>query len=229
MRINKYLSQSGLGSRRKVEELIHDGLVSVNGEIIQDLSIKISDQDQVKCRGKLLKPRTNYITIAFNKPKGCLCSKDDPLGRPLIYDFLPFKYHHLNYVGRLDYNSRGLLLLTSDGELLKNLNSPKNQVPKVYRVKIHKPMKEAHVKTLEKGMYLNGFRYHPIRVKTEGTTVYLTLSEGKNREIRKIMEALFYQVYDLKRVAIAHLKLSRLEISEREFVLVNWFEEESTF
>ncbi len=221
MRINKYLSLSGLGSRRKVEELIKDGSIRLNDKIVTNMGQQIEENDEVFFKGKILSLIPSHLTIAFNKPKGCLCSKNDPLGRALIYDYIPQKYSNLNYIGRLDYNSRGLLLLTTDGDFVQKLCSPKSQISRTYRVKLSKPIKESHIAMLAKGISIDNVRYRPIQVRSERKVAYFTLTEGKNREIRHIMETLFYRVGDLQRVSFGSIILKELGISEGKFRFID--------
>ena len=137
MRINKYISLSGFASRRAADELVASGRVQVNGETISDLGHQVDEfKDQVIVDGKIVKIPTNKKTkvIMFHKPAGCVCTKDDPQGRRTVYDYLPPGYHNFKYVGRLDLQSRGLLLFTDDGELLYRLTHPSFEVPRSYYV-----------------------------------------------------------------------------------------------
>ena len=146
MRINKYISLSGFASRRAADELVADGRVQVNGETISDLGHQVDEtKDQVTVDGKLLKLPTNKKTkvIMLHKPAGCVCTKDDPQGRRTVYDYLPPGYHNFKYVGRLDLQSRGLLLFTDDGELLYRLTHPSFEVPRSYYVWTTRPLSES--------------------------------------------------------------------------------------
>jgi 23S rRNA pseudouridine2605 synthase len=212
MRINKYLARCGKGSRRGVESLILEGKVSVNGKIVTALSQEVQEGDAVKLQGKIcLLPRQS-THIIFNKPPGFLCSKSDPQERLLIYDKLPKEFVRLHYVGRLDYASRGLLLLTDDGELSQNLCLPKNQVPKTYWVQLSKKLSDEDQAKLRKGMRLSdGLKTKPAKVKVRGPWAEITLTEGKNREIRRMMQDLGYGVQDLQRVSFGNLALGSLK------------------
>ncbi len=161
-------------------------------------------------------------TIIFHKPPGCVCTKEDPQGRRTVYDYLPPGYQHLNYVGRLDLQSRGLLLFTDDGELLYRLTHPSYEIPRTYNVWTTKPLSESAAQKLVDGVDIRD-REDP-EAKEDiafATDVYLengfaelTLIEGKNREIRRMMRALGYEIRDLKRISYCKIKLGDLPAGE---------------
>ena len=135
MRINKYISLSGIASRRAADELVRNGQVQVNGETISDLGHQVDEEkDCVTVNGKVAKLPKKTKVILFHKPAGCVCTKDDPQGRRTVYDYLPPGYQGFKYVGRLDLQSRGLLLFTDDGELLHRLTHPSYEIPRSYYV-----------------------------------------------------------------------------------------------
>ena len=200
MRINKYISLCGIASRRAADTLIADGLVQVNGETITDLGHQVDEtKDKVIVDGKPAKLPTKTKTILFHKPPGCVCTKVDPQGRRTVYDYLPPGFQHLKYVGRLDLQSRGLLLFTDDGELLHRLTHPSYEIPRSYYVWTTRPLSDSAAQKL---VYLeNGF-------------AELVLTEGKNREIRRMMRAVGYEIRDLKRVSYCKIQLGELPAGE---------------
>ena len=223
MRINKYISACGAASRRGADALIAEGRVQVNGETITDLGHQVDENaDQVTVDGQPLKlPRKN-TTILFHKPPGCVCTKEDPQGRRTVYDYLPPGYQHLNYVGRLDLQSRGLLLLTDDGELLYRLTHPSYEIPRTYNVWTTKPLSESAAQKLVDGVDIRDPEDPDAKediafatdVYLENGFAELTLIEGKNREIRRMMRALGYEIRDLKRISYCKIKLGDLPAGE---------------
>ena len=223
MRINKYISACGAASRRGADALIAEGRVQVNGVTITDLGHQVDENvDQVAIDGQPLKlPRKN-TTILFHKPPGCVCTKEDPQGRRTVYDYLPPGYQHLNYVGRLDLQSRGLLLLTDDGELLYRLTHPSYEIPRTYNVWTTKPLSESAAQKLVDGVDIRDPEDPDAKediafatdVYLENGFAELTLIEGKNREIRRMMRALGYEIRDLKRISYCKIKLGDLPAGE---------------
>ena len=223
MRINKYISACGVTSRRGADALIAEGKVQVNGVPITDLGHQVDENaDQVTVDGRPLKlPRKN-TTILFHKPPGCVCTKEDPQGRRTVYDYLPPGYQHLNYVGRLDLQSRGLLLLTDDGELLYRLTHPSYEIPRTYNVWTTKPLSESAAQKLVDGVDIRDPEDPDAKediafatdVYLENGFAELTLIEGKNREIRRMMRALGYEIRDLKRISYCKIKLGDLPAGE---------------
>jgi 23S rRNA pseudouridine2605 synthase len=215
IRINRYLALCGFGSRRAVEDLIKAGSVRINEAVITDLSYRIKEKDNVKIKGRLCRLPVDFTYLLFNKPKGCLCTLSDQAGRPLVYDWIPGKYRHLSYVGRLDYNTRGLLLFTNDGKSARKLLHPDSGIPRVYRVKTTTRFSELDKQKLEQGLEIErGLKTRPAKVKIRANCVEITLKEGKNREIRKIMQILGYTIKDLKRIFLGNLKLGSLKEGE---------------
>ena len=221
MRINKYISLSGFASRRAADELVADGRVQVNGETISDLGHQVDEtKDQVMVDGKLLKLPTNKKSkvIMFHKPAGCVCTKDDPQGRRTVYDYLPPGYHNFKYVGRLDLQSRGLLLFTDDGELLHRLTHPSYEIPRSYYVWTTRPLSDAAAQKLVDGVDIRDPEDPDAQEEIAfATDVYLengfaelVLIEGKNREIRRMMRAIGYEIRDLKRVSYCKIQLGDL-------------------
>lgn len=217
-RLNKYIASSGLCSRRKADELIETGQVSVNGAKITELGYLVQPKDKVFIHKKLIQP-TKHEYYRFYKPAGYITTSDDEKGRKTIYDLLPENLLHLKPVGRLDKDSTGLLILTNDGELINQLTHPTIKVPKVYLVtiegKIHKHELEkvANGVEIEKGK----IAYADITVLEQdknSTTMNITLYQGMNRQIRKMFEFAGYKVKSLKRIRHATLDLTGLRRGE---------------
>lgn len=217
-RLNKYIASSGLCSRRKADELIETGQVSVNGAKITELGYLVQPKDKVFIHKKLIQP-TKHEYYRFYKPAGYITTSDDEKGRKTIYDLLPENLLHLKPVGRLDKDSTGLLILTNDGELINQLTHPTIKVPKVYLVtiegKIHKHELEkvANGVEIEKGK----IAYADITVLEQdknSTTMNITLYQGMNRQIRKMFEFVGYKVKSLKRIRHATLDLTGLRRGE---------------
>jgi 23S rRNA pseudouridine2605 synthase len=219
-RLQKIIAQAGIASRRAAEELIKNGEVTVNGSIVTELGTKADPEiDHIKVRGKLintaLKNRTN-VYILLNKPKGYLSSAADQEGRKLVTDLV--KGHgRLHPVGRLDYNSEGLILLTNDGDFT-NLVSSSKKIPKVYEVKVKGIPTEVAIRKLVRGVRLeDGFRTAPAEIKTLKPTdkngwYEVTLYEGHNQQIRKMFDAIGHSVVKLKRIAIGHVQDKALRV-----------------
>lgn len=221
MRINKFISLCGVASRRAADTLISEGRVQVNGQVICDLGHQIDENvDQVLVDGKEAKLPRKTTTIMFHKPTGCVCTKDDPQGRRTVYDYLPPAYQSLKYVGRLDLQSRGLLLFTDDGELLHRLTHPSFEIPRSYFVWTDRPLSEHAAQRLVDGVDIRE-EGSDVEENAFATDIYLengfaelVLIEGKNREIRRMMRAVGYEIRDLKRVSYCKLQLGDLPAGE---------------
>jgi 23S rRNA pseudouridine2605 synthase len=219
-RLQKLISQAGIASRRAAEELIAAGEVSVNGDVITEPGTKADPEtDHIKVRGKLINPKLSTREIAYillNKPKGYLSSVSDPNGRPVVTDLVrgPGKLYP---VGRLDFNSEGLIILTNDGEFTNLLSSSK-KIPKVYEVKVKGIPTEVAIRKLARGIRLeDGFKTAPAEIKTLKPTdkngwYQVTLYEGHNQQIRKMFDAIGHSVVKLRRTAIGNIKDERLKV-----------------
>lgn len=222
MRINKYLSGCGIDSRRKCEALVTGGRVKVNGKTITDLSTDVKDGDYVEVDGHGVRQTVKKIYIMLNKPKGCVCTVSDDKGRKTVLDFVKVK-ERIFPVGRLDYDTEGLLLLTNDGEFANTITHPKNQVKKVYSVRVEGEPSEAELKRLRAGVEFNGVKYAPCPVRSLGaengqTKLEITVAEGKNHEIKNMIESLGRRVMFLKRVEIAGIRLGGLSRGEWRYL-----------
>lgn len=227
MRLNKFISLCGFASRRAADELIKEQKVSVNGEIVQDLGRQVQESDLVEIEGKKLSLPQKTTVIAFHKPAGCVCTCKDPQKRQTVYDFLPPGYKGLKYIGRLDLQSRGLLLFTDDGELAHRLTLPKYKILRHYLVWTDSPVKKSDAEQLIEGIDLeDGIKGFAEAVFFEEGCIELVLSEGKNREIRKMMAAIGYEIEDLQRISYADIDLGDLasgdyrELSDKEIQLL---------
>lgn len=213
MRINRYLALCGFGSRRAVEDLIRSGAVTVGGEPVLDLGRQIGEKEKVAVHGKPAKPPREHEYVILNKPKGYLCSVGDPFDRPTIYRLLPARFKGLHYVGRLDYNSRGLILLTNDGGLTHSLLHPSRELPRTYVVRTRKPIAERDIETLLAGVDIGFDRpvaAASVRQVEDQYHFEIVILEGKNREIRRMLEAIGYRVVDLQRIRFGALELGDL-------------------
>ena len=219
MRINKYLAESGVCSRREADRLIQEGLVKVNKkpcQIGQEIDVGI---DLVVVDGKPVSVVKTYEYYIMNKPKGYVCTVKDDKGRKTVMDLLPAGVKRVFPVGRLDYDSEGLLILTNDGDLTFKLTHPKNEVPKTYLVKTEKPVNEESLGKLRSGVYVDGVRTKKCNVKLIETNknyskLHITITEGRNRQVRKMFEAVGNNVDFLKRIKIGDLKLTGLNRGE---------------
>lgn len=213
MRLNKFIARTGLCSRRNADDLIKNNLIKVNGNIINDLSYQVKKDDKIEHNNQLLRINKQALYL-FHKPKKCLTSKSDPLARKLIYDYLPEDLQNFSPIGRLDYNSEGLLLLTNDGELKRFYELPKNNIIRKYKVRIFGKLNLATIKKIESGITIDGIKYKKCHIKIlrEGVNSWLEilLSEGKNREIRKIFEYFGHPVTRLIRISYGKFKLENL-------------------
>ena len=223
MRINKFISQCGIASRRAADNLITEGRVQVNGITINNLGYIIDEvNDQVLVDGKIARLPKKTKVILFNKPAGCVCTKDDPQQRTTVYDYLPNGYRSFKYVGRLDLQSRGLLLFTDDGELLYRLTHPSYEIPRSYFVWTTRPLSESAAQKLVDGVDIRDAGDPDAKEEIAyATDIYLEkdyaelwLIEGKNREIRRMMRAVGYEIRDLKRVSYCGIKLGDLPSGE---------------
>ncbi|MGH7477044.1 MAG: pseudouridine synthase [Longimicrobiales bacterium] len=205
MRLQKFLSRAGIASRRRAEELIRQGHVRVNGRVITEMGVRIdphSDRVQVDGRTARL---TDPIWIALHKPPGVISSRDDPRGRPTIYALLPAEYAGLFHVGRLDWASEGLLLLTNDGDAANRLLHPRYATPRVYDVVVAGPLHDAALARLRNGVELEDGIARADRIerlpatRPDRSRLRLTLREGRNREVRRMLEAVGHPVRRLVR------------------------------
>jgi len=214
-RIQKILSRCGIASRRRAEEMIIEGRVTVNGKIAT-IGMKADiTRDHIKVDGRLIKGTEPCVYLIFNKPRGCITSLNDPEGRPTIRDYLRGIKVRVYPVGRLDYNSEGLLLLTNDGELASRILHPSSRIPKTYHVKVDGFPDERDVQRLQKGIRLEDGITAPSKVRlirhTKANSWYeITIHEGRKRQIRRMFERIGHPVIKLKRIRIDGIGLGDL-------------------
>lgn len=224
MRLNKFIAQAGAASRRKADELIKSGQVKVNGKVVDTLGVEIDEnKDKVVLGQRHLTLTEDKVYIAMNKPVGYITSSSSAQGKTVL-DLIRFsapdkikliKNHRLYPVGRLDRESRGLIFLTDDGDFAYKLTHAKFGTEKEYTVELDRPLIAPHIKMIEKGMTLDEEQLQPVRtLKQEGNKINLILTEGVNRQIRRMMDALGYKVRDLKRVRIAQYELTKIKEGE---------------
>lgn len=218
MRINKFLAESGVCSRRGADKLIEEGVVKINGKICS-LGDEVESGDSVTVSGRPVNVVKKYDYYIMNKPKGYVCTVKDDKGRKTVMDLLPQKIERLFPVGRLDYDSEGLLLFTNDGELTFKLTHPKNEVPKTYLVRTEKPVTEDSISKLRSGVYIDGVKTNKCKIRLIETTktyskLHITITEGKNRQVRKMFESVGNNVDFLKRIKIGDLTLTGLDRGE---------------
>ncbi|MBO7345142.1 MAG: rRNA pseudouridine synthase [Clostridia bacterium] len=219
MRINKFLAYSGVCSRRAADELIIEGVVKINGRVCNPGDDVDISSDSVTVKGKLVNVVKKYDYYIMNKPKGYVCTVKDDKGRKTVMDLLPNNNKRLFPVGRLDYDTEGLLILTNDGDLTFKLTHPKNEVPKTYLVKTEKPVSDEDLIKLRNGVYIDGVKTNKCNVRIvetlkSGSKLHVTITEGRNRQVRKMFEAVNNNVDFLKRIKIGDLALSGLNRGE---------------
>lgn len=222
-RLQKVIANSGYCSRRKAEELIKNGKVMVNGKKIEELGFKVDGNDIITVENKILK-KENKEYILLYKPRGVVTTTRDEKGRKTVLDLIETN-KRLYPVGRLDYDTSGLLLLTNDGELTNILIHPKNEIDKVYIAKINGIMNGFEIKTLEKGVLIDGKKTAPCKVKVrkkekDSSIIELTIHEGKNHQVKKMFETIGFKVLKLKREKLAFLNLSGLKPGEYRYLSI---------
>jgi len=220
LRINQYISQCGIASRRKAEALVLEGRVFINGVTVKELFTQVNETDLVEIDGQKISPAKQHTTIVFHKPPGVICTATDPQRRKTIYDCLPSGFSGLKYVGRLDLQSRGLVLLSDDGELVYRLTHPKYQIERGYLVWTSKELSRRAMESLLNGIDIGEGEIGKVKdIFLDDGFVELVLTEGKNREIRKMLHALHYHIEDLKRISFANITLGDLAVGDyREVV-----------
>ncbi len=216
VRLQKVIAQAGVASRRKAEAMIAEGRVSVNGRTVRELGVRVDPQrDHVKVDGRHLKPSPPPVYLILHKPKGYVSSLNDPAGRPTISDLLAGVRLRVFPVGRLDFESEGLMLLTNHGEMAEPLLHPRYHVPKTYLTKVKGVLSRDKIAVLERGIRLEEGQTKPATVKkmgiaTENSWLEIRISEGRKHQIRRMLEAVGHPVLKLKRVRFGPLALGGL-------------------
>lgn len=214
MRINKYLAESGVGSRRACDKLIEEGKVLINGKLAH-LGDEVVDGDEVTAGGVVVAHKESHCYYLMNKPKGYICSVKDDRGRKTVMDLVPEGIGRVFPVGRLDYDTEGMLILTDDGDLAFRLTHPKSEIGKTYLVKIEGSVTEAELNKLRAGVELDGKRTNKSRIRIvetdkSYTKLHVTINEGRNRQVRRMFEVIGKTVVFLKRIRIGELGLGSL-------------------
>ncbi len=231
MRLNKFISHHSTYSRREADRLIFDGKVKVNGKIIKEPGFEVEDGDKVFINNRPVKRNTKYTCIVYNKPKGELVTKKDDRGRKTIYDSLPKKFRHFLYVGRLDFNSEGLLILTDSSKVAEKMM--KSDLPRVYKLKVKGEITEEMIKAMQEGievsqgahekseiktLQLNPFlNYQIIKNSPKYSILKVALTEGKNRELRRFFAHFGSEILDLKRLSYGWISLNALPIGKTRY------------
>ena len=219
MRINKFLADKGIASRRHADEIISAGRVTINGHVAT-LGANVEEGDEVALDGIILEATEKKMEYyLMNKPKGVVCTVSDDRGRKTVIDLLPEGVGRVFPVGRLDYETEGLLILTNDGDLAYRLTHPMTEIPKTYMAKIEGTLTEKDLNPIRSGVELDGVmtkkcKAHIVETDKAYTKVHITITEGRNRQVRRMFEAIGRSVAFLKRVSIGRLKLTGLDRGE---------------
>lgn len=217
MRLNKYIASAGICSRRKADDLIAAGNVKVNGAAMREMGYDVKETDQVSVNGRVIRPEDQKkVYVALNKPWGYVTTMDDEKGRATVADLVTDIPERLFPVGRLDYDTTGLLLMTNDGDMTFRLTHPRHEVGKTYVAEVEGYLSDARLTALRRGVDIGGFITSPaavrvIRQNSRSTLVEITIHEGKNRQIRKMFAEVGNKVLELKRVAIGDIRLGRMQ------------------
>ena len=224
-RLQKFLANAGIASRRKCEELILNGKIEVNGEVITELGTKVSDKDIVKYNGKIVKSEEEKVYILLNKPIGYVTTVKDQFNRDTVLDLVKINKRVVP-VGRLDMYTSGALILTNDGEFVNMLTHPKNEVNKTYNVTVKGNVTNEDIEQLQKGVEIDdGYITKPAKVKIlkiddekNISRIQITIHEGKNRQVRKMCEAINKKVLALHRCKIGNLEVKDLEVGKWRYL-----------
>ncbi|MCI8413221.1 MAG: rRNA pseudouridine synthase [Clostridia bacterium] len=221
MRINKYLAECGFAGRRGCEQIVLAGRVKINGKQVTNLATTVEENDLVTVDGKRAQPIHKHIYLMLNKPKGYITTTSDEKGRKTVLELLGNKFSDKRIfpVGRLDYETEGLLLLTTDGDLCNRITHPRNEITKTYVAKIENEVSEDELNKLRAGVILDGVKTKRCRISVLGfddkiTRLEVVISEGRNRQVRRMFETINREVIFLKRVGIGELKLGGLSRGE---------------
>lgn len=214
IRLQKFLAQAGVASRRSSEELIVAGRVSINGRIATELGVRVQPSDDVRVDGKRIRPAASQWYM-LHKPRGYMSTRSDPQGRRTLYDLVPPPMRRLFYVGRLDFDSEGLVLLTNDGDTAHRLLHPRYRIDREYDVELEQQVDDAALEQLRRGVQLDDGRARARTVRRKGgRRVVLTLQEGRKREVRRMFAELGHNVLRLRRVRYGPIRLGDLPPGE---------------
>lgn len=224
-RLQKVLAEAGVASRRKCEELITAGRVQVNDKVVTELGVKVDAQkDVIQVDGRLIRQQKK-VYVLFNKPKGVITSASDPAGRKIVTDFMKDIKERIYPIGRLDYDTEGLLLLTNDGEFANLLTHPKHHVPRTYHATVKGVPHGSLLDKLREGIQLEDgvtapaeVEYYDIKEDTNETIVTITIYEGRNRQVRRMFDAIQFPVIKLRRVQFGHIPLTGVPRGKYRFL-----------
>ena len=217
VRINKYIASCGVTSRRKADELILAGKVAVNGAIMREPGYDVQPDDEVICDGRKISLKVGKTYILLNKPVGYVTTTSDDKDRPTVLDLIQDEDRRIFPVGRLDYNTSGLLILTNDGDVANKLMHPSKELDKTYRAVISGILTRGKIARLEKGVDIGGFRTSPAKIEVlkhnrNSTVVDITIHEGRNHQVRRMFKAIDTPVQTLERIKIGNLVIGRLAV-----------------
>ena len=215
MRLNKYIAAAGVCSRRKADELIANGNVRINGAVMKEMGYDVADGDTVQVNGRIISAASKKVYVAVHKPLGYITSMDDDRSRATVAELVADIPERLFPVGRLDYNTTGLLIMTNDGDLTYTLTHPKHEVWKTYIATVSGVISDNRIARLRKGVDIGGFVTSPAKVRVikqmpRHAVVEISIHEGKNRQVRKMFAAVGNKVQELERVSIGDIRLGRL-------------------
>ena len=215
MRINKYIAQAGIASRRKADQLIESGNVKINGAVMREPGYDVKEGDKVVVNGRLIEKKQKLIYVLVNKPMGMVTTASDDKDRATVMDIVNDIDERLFPVGRLDYNTTGALIMTNDGDLTYRVTHPKHELGKTYRVLVKGVLSDERARKLRNGVDIGGYVTGKAKVKiikggAGSTVVEITIHEGKNRQVRKMFAAVGNPVQELERIAIGEIRLGHL-------------------
>lgn len=214
VRLAKFIADCGVASRRDAEKLIESGHVSVDGVVINTPVFFVDGDEQVVVDGKIIKKNNDIKLYIFNKPMNTMTTARDPLGRKTIYDVLDKKYKNLKYIGRLDYKTTGLLLLTNDGNFARQMSLPKNQIERTYIATVNK-FTEQGLNKARHGVSVDGIKYRPMKIDIiDERNLKITVVEGKKNEIRIVLKYIGSPVVNLHRISYGPIKLGNLGVGK---------------
>ena len=226
MRINKYIASCGVASRRKAEEIILDGRVTVNGKLVTELAFNIDEEkDIVEIDGEQIGVEKNNVYIVLNKPEGYITTVKDQFDRPSVLDLVKDIDERVYPIGRLDYETSGLLILTNDGDLTYKLTHPKHEVDKTYMAIVKGVPNAQEIKNFEEGLYIEDYKTAPAKIKVvkineekNYSICQIKIHEGKNRQVRKMFKAINHPVLRLKRTAMGKIRIGECEIGKYRYL-----------
>jgi 23S rRNA pseudouridine2605 synthase len=219
-RLQKVMAEFGVASRRKCEELILQGKVKVNNEINKELGVKVDKQkDIIEVAGRIINKETQKVYIILNKPVGYITSAKDQFNRPTVLDLTSNIKERIFPVGRLDYDTEGLLLLTNDGDLTYRITHPSHNIDKTYKALVMGKVDQRDIETFKKGIMIDDYKTSPAKLeilsfKNGNSLVNITIHEGRNRQVRKMCDAINHRVIKLRRISIGSLKLGDLKTGQ---------------